>query len=120
MSPDMAAWQPTPSTPIGDCRDWFVRPRCRCGHAGTYKLADLAAMYDKRLTIGQLGHRFRCQECRQKPLEIDLLSSIDPYAADRPDEQAVVVLSGMFLEHIQLIERKRCLTPRVGASGRVA
>jgi hypothetical protein len=70
-------------------------------------------MYDKRLTIGQLGHRFRCQECRQKPLEIDLLSSIDPYAADRPDEQAVVVLSGMFLEHIQLIERYPALAKLV-------
>jgi len=72
-------WQPNAATPIGECRGWFIRPRCRCGHVGTYKLDDLARMYGLRLTVAQIGHRLRCKQCQQKPYETELLSSIDPH-----------------------------------------
>ena len=83
MNPD-DPWHPTPATPLGDCRDWCVRMKCGlCDRVGTYRLADMAGTLGRHHTIAQIVARLRCQQCHRPPIDVQLVSTIDPHGPSK-------------------------------------
>jgi hypothetical protein len=75
------SWHPTGSTPLGDCREGSCRVMCGgCDRASTFRLTDAAGTYGRAVTVGRLVARLRCRQCRRQPVEVQLVSTIDPHA----------------------------------------
>jgi len=78
---DQDPWHPTLTTPLGDCRDWCIRMTCSlCDGAGTYRLADMAGTLGRHHTVAQVVARLRCQQCPRAPVDVQLISTIDPHS----------------------------------------
>jgi hypothetical protein len=67
-------WRPSPTTPLGACREWSMRMKCGlCDRVGTYRVDDLAAVYGGHHTVAEIVSRLRCQKCHRGSVDVQLV-----------------------------------------------
>jgi hypothetical protein len=115
MPPDMGAWETAPSTPIGDCRDWFLRLRCGCGprrelHGGV-------GYGDRSLlcVLRDTGVRDRLAAWAAHPPSGDAEPGSDPLPARGPDGGIRRRLHGRHHPEDQRLRERRSSPARLGA-----